>query len=50
VKANALIASTDAGKNNMIFTLDPIAWYISVGGFQSTEQMIDDLMVVMNRL
>ena len=50
VKNNALIKGTQAGTNNMIFTLDPIAWYISVGGFTSTEQMISDLEVVMNAL
>lgn len=46
VKANQLIVGTQAGTNNMIFTLDPIAWYISAGGFQSTEQMIEDIEAV----
>ena len=50
VKANQLIKGTDAGTNNLIFTLDPVAWYISTGGFTSTEQMIDDLMIVINAL
>lgn len=48
VKANQLIRNTEAGLNNRIFTLDPIAWYISTGGFQSTRQMINDLTTVIN--
>lgn len=50
VMANQLIQGTTAGENDHIFSLDPIAWYISTGGFQSTNQMIDDLMVVINAL
>lgn len=50
VIANQLIQGTTAGENDHIFSLDPIAWYISTGGFQSTNQMIDDLMVVINAL
>lgn len=50
VKENQLILGTDAGKNNFIFTLDPIAWYISPGGFQSTQQMIADLQVVIDTM
>lgn len=50
IKANQLILGTNAGKNNHIFTLDPIAWYISTGGFQSTKQMIEDLTVVIEVL
>ena len=50
VIANQLIQGTTAGENNHIFTLDPIAWYISTGGFQSTQVMIDDLTVVIEAL
>lgn len=40
---NALIKETTAGINDDIYTLDPTAWYISVGGITSTRQMIQDL-------
>lgn len=40
---NALIKKTDAGKNNNIYELNGVAWYISAGGFTSTYQMIMDL-------
>lgn len=50
VKANQLIKDTDAGKNNFIFTLDPIAWYISVGGFHSTNTMIENIQTAVNLL
>lgn len=43
VKANQLIKDTNAGMNNYIFTLNPIAWYISVGGFTSTNTMIENI-------
>lgn len=43
VKANSLIAGTDAGQNNKIYELDGEAWYIAAGGFTSTQTMIDDL-------
>lgn len=44
VKANSLIAGTDAGQNNKIYELDGEAWYIASGGFTSTQTMIDDLV------
>lgn len=47
---NQLIQNTQAGQHNHIFTLDPIAWYISTGGFQSTRQMIADLTAVLDGL
>ncbi|MDY0074621.1 MAG: ABC transporter substrate-binding protein [Acholeplasmataceae bacterium] len=47
---NQLIKGTEAGQNDHMYTLDPIAWYISAGGFQSTDQMIEDLMVTINAL
>lgn len=50
VKQNQLIAGTDAGINQLIFTLDAIAWYISPGGFQSTAQMIEDIEAVLEMM
>lgn len=50
VKQNQLILGTTAGTNNHIFTLDPIAWYISPGGFQSTAQMIDDIQTAIDAI
>ncbi len=40
---NSLIDMTIAGQNDMIYTLHGEAWYLSPGGFTSTEQMILDL-------
>lgn len=43
VYKNALIKQTKAGLNNQIYELDGTAWYLSMGGFQSTEKMFSDL-------
>lgn len=40
---NALIQNTDAGKNNDIYILDPMSWYILPGGINSSLQMIEDI-------
>ncbi len=45
---NSLIANTEAGQNNQIYTLSGVAWYIAPGGFTSTNQMIDDLSSFIN--
>lgn len=39
---NDLIKSTKAYKNNKIVYLSADVWYLSVGGFQSTEKMIEE--------
>lgn len=39
---NALVKETNASKNNDIYSLNPTAWYISPGGFNSTKMMIAD--------
>ena len=46
---NQLIKDTDAGINDHIYTLDPEAWYISTGGIKSTYQMIEDLLIFINK-
>ncbi len=43
---NALIQSTNAYKNDKINYLDINAWYVSVAGVHSTEQMIKDIKKV----
>jgi len=43
VISNSLIAETQAGQNNQIYTLSGEAWYIAPGGFITTQQMIIDL-------
>lgn len=43
---NALIKSTNAYKNNKIDFLDVNAWYVSIAGVHSTEQMIKDIQKV----
>lgn len=50
VKANALIQNTEAGKSDHIYVLDPAAWYLSTGGFNSTFQMIADLESFMTKV
>jgi len=47
---NQLIKDTDAGINDHIYTLDPEAWYISTGGIKSTYQMIEDLLIFINKM
>lgn len=41
---NVLVAETPAAKNNKIIYLDPTSWYISNGGFTSTNVMLDNLL------
>ncbi len=40
---NELIKKTDAYKNDNIIYLDPVIWYTSVGGFTSTEKMVEEI-------
>ncbi|MFA0569784.1 siderophore ABC transporter substrate-binding protein [Vibrio gallaecicus] len=40
---NSLVSSTPAAKNKHITYLDPSAWYLAAGGYQSIKVMIDDL-------
>lgn len=40
---NELIAKTNAYKNDKIVYLDPVIWYTSVGGFTSTEKMVEEI-------
>ena len=47
---NPMIQSTDAYKDDNIFELDPVAWYINPGGLASTKQMIADVMVYVDKL
>ncbi|ETX09376.1 Ferric anguibactin-binding protein [Marinomonas ushuaiensis DSM 15871] len=41
--SNDLVESTPAAKNKRITYLEPVAWYLSSGGYHSTNLMIDDL-------
>jgi iron complex transport system substrate-binding protein len=43
VKSNSLIATTQAATADRIYVLDPVAWYITTGGFQAARQMIVDV-------
>lgn len=43
VVENDLVKNTNAYKNGKIIYLDPNVWYLSGGGFKSTETMIDDV-------
>ncbi|GAK84209.1 catechol siderophore ABC transporter [Vibrio ponticus] len=40
---NALIAQTNAAKNNRITELNPQVWYISASGITATKMMIEDM-------
>ena len=40
---NDLVNSTPAAKNGKIIYLDTSAWYLSAGGYQTTQTMIDEL-------
>lgn len=40
---NSLVSSTPAAKNERITYLDPAAWYLAAGGYQSLKVMMDDL-------
>jgi iron complex transport system substrate-binding protein len=41
--SNELVNATPAAKNDNIVYLDAAAWYLSAGGYQSTQVMIEDL-------
>lgn len=43
VAGNVLLQNIQAKQNDHIYALDPIAWYITTGGFQSSRQMIIDI-------
>lgn len=43
VVENDLVKNTNAYKNGNIVYLDPNVWYLSGGGFKSTNKMIDDI-------
>lgn len=47
---NAMIQKTDAYKNENIYQLNPVAWYINPGGLTSTKEMISDLMPYVEKL
>lgn len=40
---NALIKSIPAAKNDRVLFIEPAAWYLTAGGYQSTKTMIADL-------
>lgn len=40
---NELIQQTNAGKNNKVIELDPEVWYLSGGGLESMQKMLDDV-------
>ncbi len=44
---NALIKETRAYQQGNIVYLDPQIWYLSTGGFQSTEFMLDEIMTAL---
>lgn len=43
VATNELIEQTDAGKNNKVISLQPDVWYLSGGGLESMEMMLEDV-------
>ncbi|MBN3491016.1 ABC transporter substrate-binding protein [Acholeplasma equirhinis] len=43
---NPLITGTSAGQNGLVITLNAYAWYITAGGIQATQAMIDDIYEV----
>lgn len=43
VAANELVKQTNAGKNNKVISLQPDVWYLSGGGVESTQLMIEDV-------
>lgn len=45
---NELIMETQAYKDENIFYLDPMIWYISSGGFMSTELMLEEISKTLN--
>lgn len=46
VADNALVKQTNAGKNNQVIALQSDIWYLSGGGLESTQLMIDDVSKV----
>ncbi|MEZ8824540.1 siderophore ABC transporter substrate-binding protein [Vibrio amylolyticus] len=44
---NNLVNSTPAAKNNKVVFLDSAAWYLTAGGYQSTQIMINDVKKVL---
>ncbi len=49
VKHNPLLKQTQAALNQQIYALDPIAWYITTGGFKATMTMIQDMNQVLDQ-
>ncbi|MGY0615210.1 siderophore ABC transporter substrate-binding protein [Vibrio sp. FJH11] len=46
---NELVKSTPAAKNGHVMFVDPAAWYLTAGGYHSTQTMINELnQVVVN--
>lgn len=43
VAANELVTQTDAGKNDQVISLQPDVWYLSGGGLESMNLMIEDV-------
>lgn len=48
IMTNALVKNTTAGRQNDMYVLDPMSWYILPGGIQSTLQMIADIEQLYN--
>lgn len=46
---NNLVNATPAAKNGQIIYLDPAAWYLAPGGYESTLTMINDLTKAINK-
>lgn len=44
VAENELVKQTNAGKNDKVISLTPDVWYLSGGGVESTELMIEDVL------
>ena len=43
VADNELVKETNAGKNGKVITLQPDVWYLSGGGLESTQTMLEDV-------
>lgn len=43
VAENELVAQTNAGKNGKVISLQPDVWYLSGGGLESTQLMLEDV-------
>lgn len=48
VAENELVKETNAGKNNKVIILQPDVWYLSGGGLESAQAMIDDVKQAVN--